>query len=147
MSWLTRLPSPAKSILSLTELYNINNLKYKDLNPLLYPMPYKTPRTELDATLGKGSTGFFTGTFNPSRQRELKEYCRGLLPSLLWYWPFQQSCSVGSCWVSSAAHMPGIIMHKKTNKESSDGFKGHGICSPGWGGLTKSEEKSGFSNF
>lgn len=116
MSWLTRLPSPAKSILSFTELHNINNLKYKDLNPLLYSMPYNTPHTELDPTFGKGSTGFFTSTFNPSRQRELKEYCRGLLPSLLWYWPFHQSCSVGSCWVSSAAEMPGIIMHKKNQQ-------------------------------
>lgn len=135
MSWLTRSLSPAESILSLAEPHNANNLKHKDLSPLLYPMPYKTPNTDLNPILGKGlakALVFFTGTFNPSSKAQ------GILQGIASHpTPVLAFPPVMLRWVLLGVLSSRDIRHHyapKNNKESSNGFKGRGICSPGWGG-------------
>lgn len=50
-----KLSSPAKSIMSLTELCNANNLKHEELKTFLHPIPYMTPNAESGSLpLGRG---------------------------------------------------------------------------------------------
>lgn len=111
-------------------------------------MAYKMPNTDFDPTLGKGlAKALFFSQAPLTPAAELKEYCRGLLPSLLQCWPFHHSCFTGSCWASPAAEMSSIVMHQKTTKRAQMASKDVGSAAQTEGGVTKREEKSSFNNF
>lgn len=131
------------------ELHNVNNLKCKELKPFLHPVSYMTPNTEFGSfPLGRGLAKALRFSQPPliprGRAQEIPQGIDSRLTLLLHFPPVTvRWVSLGTLGCRAARHH----YAPKSNKGSSVGFKGRGTHGPGWGGLTKSEEKSGSSNF